>query len=193
MASYIIDTILERGKKQNFKNVADATKWFSEAAQAATTSPSRLVKGDQARLRTKLRTDDVGRMFMFYYDPKMKNTLPYYDKFPVIFPIEVKGEEILGLNLHYLNPRHRAIFMNELYKLRGRNDPHLTELRYRTLKSASRFKWFRPCIKKYLANHVTSRYIEFLPEEWPIAAFLPVQKFTKASESKVWRDSRNAV
>ena len=29
-----------------------------------------------------------GRLNMFFYDPKYKKTLPYYDTFPLVLPLE---------------------------------------------------------------------------------------------------------
>ena len=43
-----------------------------------------------------------GRLNMFVYDPKHKKTLPYYDTFPLVLPIEKYPDGFLGCNLHYL-------------------------------------------------------------------------------------------
>ena len=29
----------------------------------------------------------IGRLNMFFYDPKLKKTLPYYDTFPLVLPL----------------------------------------------------------------------------------------------------------
>ena len=50
----------------------------------------------------------VGEMYMFMYDAKHKDTLPYYDRFPLIFMLERYNNGFLGLNLHYLHPRLRV-------------------------------------------------------------------------------------
>ena len=39
-----------------------------------------------------------GYMDAFYYDPKHKATLPYYDKFPLIFPLSVGKDFFIGIN-----------------------------------------------------------------------------------------------
>ena len=39
---------------------------------------------------------------MFVYDPKYKKTLPYYDTFPLVLPLERYSDGFLGLNFHYL-------------------------------------------------------------------------------------------
>src|SRR5882672_6183900 len=48
-----------------------------------------------------------GQLVMYSYDPKWKDVLPYYDRYPVVIPIELKPDRMLGLNLHYLPPRVR--------------------------------------------------------------------------------------
>ena len=39
---------------------------------------------------------------MFFYDPKFKKTLPYYDTFPLVLPLETYNDGFLGINMHYL-------------------------------------------------------------------------------------------
>jgi hypothetical protein len=58
------------------------------------------------------------------------------------------------------------------------------------LSSASKAYQATPCIKRYLANHVQSRFLEIQANEWDIAVMLPVERFEKASAGKVWSDSR---
>mgnify|MGYP000044109638 FL=1 len=43
-----------------------------------------------------------GKLNMFFYDPKFKKTLPYYDVFPLVLPLETYSDGFLGINLHYL-------------------------------------------------------------------------------------------
>ena len=43
-----------------------------------------------------------GRLNMFFYDPKFKKTLPYYDTFPLVLPLENYPDGFLGINFHYL-------------------------------------------------------------------------------------------
>ena len=46
----------------------------------------------------------IGSMQMFFYDPKHKETLPYYDKVSFVNYIKTRKGGFLGLNLHYLPP-----------------------------------------------------------------------------------------
>jgi len=34
------------------------------------------------------RQPSNGKLNMFFYDPKLKNILPYYDRFPLVLPID---------------------------------------------------------------------------------------------------------
>ena len=85
-----------------------------------------------------------GRMFMFFYEPKHKDTLPYYDQFPLIIMVESAKPKkgFYGLNFHYLDYRKRAILLSRLltYTNNKRYDES-TRLRlsYNILKTASKF------------------------------------------------------
>ena len=86
----------------------------------------------------------------------------------------------MGINLHYLPLGPRAALMDGLYTLSSdKNYDEKTRLRisYDILKAASKFSLFRPCVKKYLFNHVQSPFYEVSSFEWDIALFLPVEMF----------------
>lgn len=67
------------------------------------------------------------------------------------------------------------------------------QLNYGILKSASELKYFKPCFKHYLKDHVRSKLFKINYKDWNSAAFLPVHDFEKASASKVWQDSFNKI
>jgi hypothetical protein len=143
-----------------------------------------------------LSENSIGKMYTFVYDPKTKETLPYYDIYPLIFPIEYYSDGMLGINMHYLPPVLRAQLMDSLYETINNDKYNKTtklQISYGILKSASRFNLFKPCIKRYLWGHVRSPFIYISPEEWDVALMLPTQKFKKASAETVWADSRNKI
>ena len=144
---------------------------------------------DKSRMTSK---PYVGSMYMFQYDAKHKTTLPYWDRLPLIFPFEMVKGGFLGINLHYLPLSVRAMLMDGLYELKtdDRYD-HVTRLNlnYKVLKSASRLRWGKPCVKRYLTSHVRSRFLHVSSTEWDIALFLPLERFQKASKQEVWSDS----
>jgi hypothetical protein len=132
-------------------------------------------------------------MYFFYYDPKHKDKLPYYDRFPLVIPIERYPDGFLGLNLHYIHPKQRIILLDKLSEF-ANNDKYneTTKLRlsYDLLSSASKVYELQACVKRYLYSHVESRFLEITADEWDIAALLPVHSFVGAPTSKVYSDSR---
>lgn len=166
--------------------------WRNRAQQVSTVNTDKLMEKNRAYTLRNLKEQDIGRMIMFFYDAKTKDTLPYWDKFPLIFPISYYGDGFLGINLHYLPPIFRAKLMDQLYTTAS-NDKYdsTTKLRitYDILKGASKFRLFRPCIKRYLFSHVKSRFLFIPAEEWDMALMLPTARFQKASKNTVWRDS----
>jgi hypothetical protein len=154
--------------------------------------------------QSSLSSDLLGRMIMFRYEPKTKDKLPYYDRFPLVIPLtpdaggsDNTGETILGLNLHYLPPKERAQLLTALTTLIN-NTKKLDEksrivVQYKFLKGASRFRLFRPCLKRYLNTHIKSRIFIINPTEWHHVMMLPVARWEKASEYQVWGDSMKMI
>jgi hypothetical protein len=175
------------------KNIVDASTWLrSRAAEEKTTDPSRLIKLNSDRGRTAVLT---GQMYLFNYDAKHKDTLPYYDRYPLIFPFKKVKDGFLGLNLHYLPYPYRAILMDNLYPLLNNdkmNETTRLRISYSILDRTSKLKYFAPCVKHYLNKHIKSRFIYISPDEWNIALFLPLQRFN-TNVTNVYRDSKNII
>ena len=165
-----------------------STAWFrNKIKELGDPTPSQLIRDGDVGARPF-----DGLLNMFFYDPKMKKKLPYYDRFPLIFPFDSAPGGFMGLNLHYLPPLARAKLMDGLWPLI--DDDKLSpgsklSISYQTLKRASRLRYFKPCVKRYLNNHVKSRFVTVYPEEWNIAVFLPTERFAKASKASVYADS----
>jgi len=183
------------GKKPSKGDIEDARAWMRDTASEVTQiSGNQLMAQNKANLINTLTMKSIGRMYMFFYDPKHKETLPYYDRFPLIFPISVDGEGFTGINLHYLSPILRAKLMDALYTLlnNSRYDES-TKLRmtYNLLASSSRFRLIRPCIKRYLVAHVKSRFLQIPVTNWDTALFLPTERFVGATKQRIFRESRD--
>ena len=133
-----------------------------------------------------------GRLNMFIYDPKFKKTLPYYDTFPLVLPLEKYDDGFLGINLHYLPVRSRAVLMTRLVDnmLQTSSTGEYLDLQYRTLADASRYAEVKPCIKRYLITQIQGQMIQVPPEEWMKTIFLPLENFQKRSRSFVWQQSK---
>ena len=173
----------------------EARKWFRQKAARIKLEPGSLMEQDTRKL---VGYPKIGRMYLFQYDPKHKATLPYYDTFPLIFPIDKAKGGFLGINLHYLPPILRAKLMDALYDLtvmpgKPYDERTYLDLSYQILKKAAKYKAFEPCIKHYLATHVRSRFMMIDAVEWDIGLALPLARFKKATQETVWRDAREII
>lgn len=192
----LFDEILTKGVRAGQIPAREqrARNWYREAAKDfRKVNESELMRGDKSRLTSQ---PQVGSMYMFYYDAKHKATLPYWDRFPLVFPFQKVDGGFLGINLHYLPHTLRAKLMDGLYDVttNERYDERTKlDISYNLLKNASRFSYFKPCVKHYLTGQLKSRFLYIYPSEWDIALFLPLERFQGASKTKVWSDSRKAL
>ncbi len=156
-------------------------------------NPTQAITQDKERRSNKLF---IGKMYFFFYDPKGKKTLPYYDRFPLVIPIEPYEDGFLGLNLHYLPIRQRIILLDKLYDtLNNEKFDETTKMRlsYRLLSGARKFKEFEPCLKRYLFQHLRSKMICIEPDKWEVSVFLPVEKFVGESARAVQKESQKTL
>jgi len=138
----------------------------------------------------------VGGMYMFFYDPKHKDTLPYYDTFPLVIVVGPAEGGFYGLNLHYLPPILRAKMLDALMDITSNtkfNDSTRFKMSYELLVKSSKLKYFKPCFKHYLNEHVQSKFAMVPAPEWEIATFLPTADFRKANSKKVYYDSKQMI
>jgi hypothetical protein len=138
----------------------------------------------------------VGGMYMFFYDPKHKDTLPYYDTFPLVIVVGPAEGGFYGLNLHYLPPILRAKMLDALMDITSNtkfNDSTRFKMSYELLVKSSKLKYFQPCFKHYLNDQVKSKFAMVPAPEWEIATFLPTAQFKKANSKKVYFDSQKMI
>ena len=158
----VFDKILLKGIRagQVPGRTQSARDWFRAQAKATTSITDAKLMREASKDRLKNR-NVLGKMQFFFYDPKHKKTLPYYDKFPLIFKVGPAKGGFYGLNMHYLPLKQRAILMDALYDTTTNNkfDANTKlKISYDILNSASKFKWFKPAFKHYLNKHVRSRF-----------------------------------
>lgn len=166
-----------------------SVRWFSNLirGRGKELSPGEYVSLDKLR---------PGHMYSYVYDPKHKNTLPYYDKFPLIIMVDYAKGGFYGLNLHYLPPRLRERLFNELLKTstnKKMTEDSKLKINYSILLKISKSGLYAPCFKHYLFNHVQGRVLRVNPEQWEEAIFMPTEQFEKASARSVWADSKKRV
>ena len=148
--------------------------WYRKQVQSMTTPGARsLIRSGKATLRPK-----YGIMNLFGYDPKHKAKLPYYDIFPLIFPLEPAKGGFIGLNFHYLKPGARVAFLRSLANTTN-NKKFDKTTRYRV--NWRNNLYMRKTAKHYLFSQVRSSFLNITADEMAIAIFLPVARFKKGS------------
>ena len=191
MADKIATDFISRIKaksKQAMSWFKDIVKKTQRAAFPASTGRAELT-GDRNIGVTGQPT--IGQMYLFQYDAKWKDILPYWDVWPLIFPFDYAKDGFYGINLHYLSPNARATLMINLIKAQG-GSGNMTEnyklkLSYNIITN---FPPAKPCIKRYLFSHVQGKGMYGIGgEDWSYAAALPLQKFRGATSNTVWKHS----
>ena len=151
----IIESVLEKtgGKERS-------VRWFREKVKE-------LGEFHQDNLFVRvgfLLVQPTDRMNFFMYSPKYKddkNVLPYYDRFPLILPVQPLRpytEGFMGLNFHYLSIPMRIRLLNIMseYASDDKFDEG-TRLRL-TWNRIKRNQMVRPTIKRYLYEHVRTPF-----------------------------------
>jgi hypothetical protein len=178
--------------------VKKSKTWFEQQALLLSKkriTPQMILTNDPANVKSA-NALMPGKLYMFFYDPKLKKELPYYDKFPLVFPFRKTEDGFIGLNMHYLPHRLRIILMDRLMVF-ANNDKmdHTTRLRYSwaLIDNVSKFSLAKPCVKRYLTSHLRSPMVNVPSYDWTTAMMLPVERFSGASKERVWADSRKKI
>ena len=121
-----------------------------------------------------------GRLNFFFYDPKYKQVLPLYDRFPLVLPLETIPGGFMGLNFHYIRPVQRISLLNNLqrYASGGMKPSTRIDATYDGIKNV---RIARNTVKKYLYGHVRSSFLRVDFDEAALAVMLPVQQFKKGT------------
>ena len=173
-------------------NVGDAEKsvqWYQlQVRKLGTINVNRLIR--EAKQVTRIFP---GEMYLYRYDPKTKDQLPYYDIYPLVLPFRRVENGFLGLNLHYLpyairmfTPKKLSRFVTDI-KL---NEETRVRLSWRLLETSVKFEPAKACVKHYLYENIQTRFMKIPFPDWVIATQLPVERFIGAQKATVWRDTR---
>lgn len=112
-----------------------------------------LVHQDENVLRRRVFP---GHLYFFEYQAETQS-LPYYDKYPLVYVFSSGGTEFYGANLHYIKPKRRQIVIKKLHE--GIIDVP------------------QKIIHKYLNKRCKSLFLDLAKQEWETAIVLPVEDF----------------
>lgn len=182
--SRFVPELEKRYRQASAKDYDSAKAWLSQKVnflrQVNNAGLMKFARGLSSRF-------DIGQMMFYLYDAKTKADLEYWDKFPLTIPIEYYEDGFLGLNLHYLPARQRAVLLGNLMDFATNTKFDKTtkiKASYEMLKGISRYKLFEPCLKRYLYSQMRSKFLIVDPSEWHVAIFLPVAHFVKGGSGK---------
>ncbi len=174
-----------------------STDWFktkiNQLGGNSPTAKTELLKNTKAIQSTMVLP---GAMHFFAYDPKFKEELPFYDKFPLAMVFSVEQNLFRGINFHYLSYAVRAKLYDKMAQIAmvyRNNQQQAKKLNWKLMSDVSKFPEVRPAVKSYLFSHVQSRFIRVPIDDWKTAIMLPVDSFAKKSQSYVARDSGQQI
>lgn len=163
-----------------------SVKWFREKVKQS-------VKGKS------VTAFKPGAIYTYVYDAKHKDTLPYWDKYPLIISLGTSttkhGVKLMhGLNLHYIPPRARQEFLESLliYATTKKQVSISTRLKinWDTVKG---MRGSKHMIKAYLPQNIRGKIVEVDPREWVNVIYLPTQQFYSKGKrfgaNKVWSNA----
>lgn len=177
-------SIREKLKNEGAAVNNKSAKWFAETIK-------KNVRGHQ------VSKPEPGKLYAYIYDAKHKDTLPYWDKYPLIINLGYgkngSSRVMYGLNLHYIPPKARQQFLEELLKQYA-NTPTITN------KTKLKINWSQvkgfagadKMIKSYLPGHIKGPMIEIKPADWANVVMMPLQQFMsqgkRFSATSVWKN-----
>lgn len=167
-------------------------QWYQDQVgklAALSKNPNRLMQ-NVPDLTTRLLP---GNLYMFFYDPKHKDKLPYYDQFPLVLPFRKIPDGFYGINLHYLPYGMRFKLLGALHEYASdekMNERTRLRINWNILSSMSRVAPIEASVKHYLDEQVQSRFLNIKYPDWVTASLLPVERFVGANKTKVWKDTR---
>lgn len=175
----IRDKIANEGAAVNNKSA----KWFTDSIKQG-------VRG------LKVAKPSPGKLYAYIYDAKHKETLPYWDKYPLIIYLGLGKHNLMyGLNLHYIPPKARQQFLEELLKQYA-STPTITNSTKLKI-DWSKVKGFQGAdqmIKAYIPANIKGTLIEIKPQDWANVVMMPLQQFMskgkRFSAQKVWANSK---
>lgn len=129
----------------------------------------------------------LGKMYFYEYDALHKDTLPIWDRYPLVIFFDAYTSKagdpiVLGLNFHYLTPALRMAAFRALLRFR-------TEKRYRkntrldfswsVIKTLAQSKYYEKAIHAYRIDHFKSTLVEVPAQAWEMFLFLPLARFVQ--------------
>jgi len=119
----------------------------------------------------------VGKMYTFAYAPIGAETLPYWDRFPLVIVLEIRKHTIVGINIHYIPMKDRIKILKKLVgsaSTTGLSVKSKLQSAFADIKKIPKYNYM---IKQYHGAGVKSAILEIPGNEWGQAVTLPYANF----------------
>jgi DNA-binding transcriptional regulator YhcF (GntR family) len=168
--------VAARSSEPTPKNQKKSVEWFQSTMKQG-------IRGHQ------VHKPKVGRLYAFVYDAKHKDTLPYWDVYPLVVYLGMSQRFqglMLGLNLHYIPPKARQEFLESLIKYSNTDRiSNRTTLDVDWTKVKG-MRGSKVMIKSYIPSRIKGTFIEIKPSDWVNVVYMPTSKFVSGPESKAF-------
>ena len=180
-------TIFEQIKE--YAPSSASKEWYRTEVFASKTiqyenDPSSLIREEQSdEVGNYLQRDSnvmraYPRLFslmLYGYKAKYRDELPYYDRYPLAFVLDVSPTSFFAVNLHYYKPQQRIGIVQSL--------------------AENKIPRFESGTHKYLLSEVRTPYLHLAEQEWETICMLPLEDFVMSisgteisiPSNKVWR------
>ena len=175
----------------NAQNVVNANEWYettlNESKRKTTAETKKALRSDREKIKShKVSKPTAGKMYTFGYNAKTQKTLSYWDQYPLIICLGVQGNRMYGVNLHYIPPKDRKIFLDIVMKYSSTKKGKVSNSTYLKINAGKirNIKWVDHMLKQYLFSHVVQTFMEIAPKDWGRAILLKTQQFTTKDTGK---------
>lgn len=147
---YIKKRIKELSREHGGKIKAsrNSEKWFLDGIKR-----SNITEAKSTRKRF-----EAGKIYVFKYDPKHKETLPWFDENPVVLAIEQVDKNDFGVNLNLLPVPVKEKLLDDLYeRLVSVNNKNADPLREKPLRIT--YLGMKTYLQKYGCDFALRQYI----------------------------------
>lgn len=145
------------------------------------------------RMKTKraLEKSHTGQILHYAYNPKYKDVLPFWDRFPTIIVLNQNSRYVLGLNIHFVPTSVRKKIIQFLLKKNKYNIKNNRPIvaSYDMFKSFLREINAVICIRKYIKSRMSHNCI--IPSTYESyidsVVHLPTKKIYGMSQEDIYR------
>lgn len=159
------------------------------------------IKDASAGSKLVFQRPKVGQLCVYVYDAKYRDTLPYWDRIPMVIPVDYAKNGFYGINFHYLDPKSRKILLKTILPFNTSKNKNIKSIKisYMNLKAMSSTMW-KPCFHRYLWDHIITRIVTIPVNEWKDVINLPIAQFRRqyitkdhVKKSVVYANSKGTI